>query len=98
MTTLEVRPAALDPGAQAFIMTFMSHVATVTSHNATLAHIETLLLSALSAGDDASSATWRTLYRTIADIVWTPIGAGERSRAHAYLRSFVRENADLADE
>ncbi len=98
MTTLQARPAALDTGAQAFIMTFMSHVSCITSHNATLAHVETLLLSALTTGDGTSSATWSALHRAIAEIAWTPVAVGQRSRAQAYLLSFVRENADLADE
>ncbi len=98
MTTLQIQPAALDTSAQAFMSRFMSHVAAITSHNATLARIETLLASALTQDEGAAPATWSTLHRVIADIVPPAYGPREWSRAHAYLESFVRENADLADE
>jgi len=95
---LQVRTAALDESAQEFIGTFMSQVASVTNVSETRARIETLLLSAITLGDGSAATTWSMLHRAIAAIVPTGDGSDKRGNAHAYLQSFIRENADLADE
>jgi hypothetical protein len=101
MTTIEAQPSVpIDTGARAFIATFMSHVAAVAgrgvNREATIARIETLLLSAIALGDGSSSATWSLLHRAIADLVAPADDVSGRSEAETYLRAFIRENGDLA--
>jgi len=103
MTTLQAPPSnALDETAHTFIATFMAHVATVSGYGknrlTTIAGIKTLLLAALEGGEGASSAAWRTFYRAIDDLVDASIYAHDTRIAYTYLRTFVQENADLADD
>jgi hypothetical protein len=103
MTTLHApRHTVLDESTRAFVANFMSHVASITAGSShaseTIAHIETLLLSAITLGDGASSTTWSILHRAIAELVATARDAAGARKAHAYLRSFISENRDLGDE
>jgi len=103
MTILETPPSlALDESAHEFISTFMEHVTTLTGYNktrlTTIAGIKTLLLAALAHPDDASSTAWRGLYRSIDALVDAALYAHDTRTAHAYLRSFVQENGDLAHD
>ncbi len=101
MTALPAPPfTVLDESAQTFIASFMSNVVTVAGDGReripTIARVETLLLTAVANGEGASSHAWRALHRAITELVMTPEPPIDRSDAHVYLRSFVRENGDLA--
>ena len=94
------RAPALEANARAFLVTFIEHVTTVTSDDrsgiAVVARVNVLLLAALAGGDGAASS-WRMLHRTIAAIIENEHAARD-ARAYDYLRSFVRENGDLAHD
>ena len=101
MTILQTRPAALDESAQTFIATFIPHVASVVGYGenriVTISRVKTLLLDALSHADGASSDAWRALYQTIAEIVAAKHAHSARG-SRIYLKSFLRENGDLAHD
>jgi hypothetical protein len=101
MITLETnRATVLDANARAFLMTFIDHVTTVVrdggSDAAIVSRVHLLLFAALTGGDGAADA-WQRLYRTVAEILENPHAVRNVPPAYAYLRSFVRENRDLAD-
>jgi hypothetical protein len=103
MIALTAYPAGtLDESAREFIATFMSNVARVAGDGnasfTTLARVETLLEDALTGGTGGSARAWSELYQTIEAVVSTGRRAGDARRAHAYLRAFMRENGDLADD
>lgn len=99
MTLKTDRATALDENARTFLMTFVEHVTMIVeddgSHMAIVARVYVLLLAALTGGDGTTSA-WQMLHRTIAETLENEHAARNSPSAYAYLRSFVRENRDLA--
>jgi hypothetical protein len=89
----------LDDGASAFVTEFISNIATVAGYRddrlATIYGVKVQLLAALAGGTSASNDAWRSLYRSVSAVV--DAAAGEtNTRALAYLREFLRDNADLS--
>jgi hypothetical protein len=95
----QVDLAALDACADQFVSTFVSHVAAMIGHGeqriATILEIEGLVIAALTNSGRPDSSSWRILHQTIIDIVETRADT-LNERSAQYLRSFMRENDDLA--
>jgi hypothetical protein len=77
----------------------MAEVASVAGYGDnrlwTIARIKELLLQALAHGD-ADDQAWAQLYRTVADLLHDAAETPHNRDAAASLRSFLRENDDLA--